>query len=163
MLESTSTLKRWLFRTTVVNKAGAMTSIASTFSNHGISIDSIVGHGAEETPGDSGTVLVTCRCSDPEKEVLSREIKRLSKVLQLEEHVYREDYLRKGAMLLIKPGTDISHLIGANGAVNWELIKDEIIGHTYFLSGPPYLVDPIIDELLADGLLLDIVYAVITL
>ena len=163
MVEPSASPGRWLFRATVANKAGAMTSIASAFSNRGISIDSIVGHGAEETPGDTGTVLVTFRCTEEEKEILSREIRRLSKVLRLEEHVYREDYLRKGVILLIKPEATDSHLMESNKAVTWELIKDELIGRTYFLSGPPYQVDPIVERLIADGSVLDVVYAIVTL
>lgn len=163
-MESPSESKgRWLLRATVVNKAGAMTSIASAFSNRGISIDSLVGHGADETPGDTGTVLVVFRCTEEEKEVLSREVRRLSKVIRLEEHVYREDYLRKGAVLLLRPEATEQRLLTPDQTVTWELIKDELIGRTYFLSGPPHQVDPIIEDLLADGLVLDIVYAIVTL
>ena len=45
---------RWVFRAHVVDRAGALTSIASAFSNEGVSIDTIVGHGFEERAGVDG-------------------------------------------------------------------------------------------------------------
>jgi len=153
---------RWLFRAIVVNKVGAMTSIASAFSNRGISIDSIVAHGSEGTPGERGTVVITFRCTAPEKERVRREIERLSKVIRLEEHVYLQDYLRKGVVLLVKPDPRAARMIESNTSVTWDLIKDESIGRTYFIAGAPNQVDPLIDDLLAADLAVDIVYAIVT-
>jgi hypothetical protein len=154
---------RWLFRAIVVNKVGAMTSIASAFSNRGISVDSIVAHGSEETPGETGTVLITFRCAEEDKEKVRREVERLSKVIRLEEHVYLQDYLRKGAVLLVKPDPRAIDLIESHKDVSWDLIKDESIGRTYFIAGAPNQVDPVIESLLAADLVLDVVYAIITI
>jgi hypothetical protein len=154
---------RWLFRAIVVNKVGAMTSIASAFSNRGISVDSVVAHGSEETPGEAGTVLITFRCAEEDKEKVRREVERLSKVIRLEEHVYLQDYLRKGAVLLVKPDARAIDLIESHKDVSWDLIKDESIGRTYFIAGAPNQVDPVIDSLLAHDLVLDVVYATITI
>lgn len=154
---------RWLFRAIVINKVGAMTSIASAFSNRGISVDSIVAHGSEETPGETGTVLITFRCAEEDKEKVRREVERLSKVIRLEEHVYLQDYLRKGAVLLVKPDPRAIDLIESHKDVSWDLIKDESIGRTYFIAGAPNQVDPVIESLLAADLALDVVYAIITI
>jgi len=154
---------RWLFRAIVVNKVGAMTSIASAFSNRGISIDSVVAHGSEETPTDTGTVLITFRCNEADKEKVRREVERLTKVIRLEEHVYLQDYLRKGAVLLVKPEARAFEIIESNAGVTWDLIKDESIGRTYFIAGAPNQVDPLVEALLAAGLVADIVYAIITI
>jgi acetolactate synthase small subunit len=154
---------RWLFRATVVDKAGAMTSIASAFSNRGVSIDSIVAHGAQETPGATGSVVITFRCGEAEKEKLRRELQRLSKVIELDEHVYLQDYLREGAVLLVKPDPKAFELVENNYAVMWDLIKNESIGRTYFVAGAPNQVDPLVDDLLEAELLADIVYAIITI
>jgi hypothetical protein len=154
---------RWLFRAIVINKVGAMTSIASAFSNRGISVDSIVAHGSEETPGETGTVLITFRCAEEDKEKVRREVERLSKVIRLEEHVYLQDYLRKGAVLLVKPDPRAIDLIESHRDVSWDLIKDESIGRTYFIAGAPNQVDPVIESLLAADLALDVVYAIITI
>jgi len=154
---------RWLFRAIVINKVGAMTSIASAFSNRGISVDSIVAHGSEETPGETGTVLITFRCAEEDKEKVRREVERLSKVIRLEEHVYLQDYLRKGAVLLVKPDPRAIDLIESHKDVSWDLIKAESIGRTYFIAGAPNQVDPVIESLLAADLALDVVYAIITI
>jgi acetolactate synthase small subunit len=55
-------MKHWFFRVWVRDRAGALTSIASAFSNRGISIESVVGHGADPTAGCDGTVLVAFTC-----------------------------------------------------------------------------------------------------
>jgi len=154
---------RWLFRAIVVNKAGAMTSIASAFSNRGISMDSIVAHGSEETPTDTGTVLITFRCTEADKEKVRREIERLSKVIRLEEHVYLQDYLRKGAVLLVKSDPAAAKMVESTKGITWDVIKDESIGRTYFIAGPPNQMDPLIEALLAAELVVDIVYAIITI
>ena len=154
---------RWLFRVIAVNKPGAMTSIASAFSNRGVSIDSIVAHGSEETPDENGTVVITFRCSEEDKEKVRREIERLSKVIRVEEHVYLQDYLRKGAVLLVAPDPEAFRMVESAENVNWDLIKDESIGRTYFVAGAPNQVDPLIESLLAADLVLDIVYAIITI
>ena len=162
-MTTSDTEHRWLFRAIVVNKVGAMTSIASAFSNRGISVDSIVAHGSEETPSETGTVLITFRCAEEDKETVRREVERLSKVIRLEEHVYLQDYLRKGAVLLVKPDPRAIDLIESHQDVSWDLIKDESIGRTYFIAGAPNQVDPVIESLLAAGLALDVVYATITI
>jgi len=155
--------QRWLFRATVADRAGAITSIAAAFSNRGISIDSVVAHGAEETPGGDGVVVVTFRSSEEEKEKVRREVERLPKVRRLDEHVYLQDYLRKGAVLLVKPEAAAFRIVEESPGVTCDLIKDESIGRTYFIAGAPNQVDPVIERLLSDGLLVDIVYAIMTL
>jgi acetolactate synthase small subunit len=162
-MSATANQHRWLFRVIAVNKPGAMTSIASAFSNRAVSIDSIVAHGSEETPDDSGTVVITFRCSEEDKEKVRREIERLSKVIRVEEHVYLQDYLRKGAVLLVKPDPEAFRAVESAEKVSWDLIKDESIGRTYFIAGAPNQIDPLIEGLLDANLVLDIVYAIITI
>jgi len=155
--------QRWLFRATVADRAGALTSIAAAFSNRGINIDSIVAHGAEETPGGTGAVVVTFRGTEEEKEKVRREVARLPKVRRLDEHVYLQDYLRKAAVMLVKPEQAALRIVEGSGGVTCDLIKDESVGRTYFIAGPPNQVDPVIESLLSDGFLVDIVYTIIAL
>ena len=44
-MPESSEKKHWVFRVGVADRAGALTSIASAFSNRGISIETVVGHG----------------------------------------------------------------------------------------------------------------------
>ncbi|MCK7502728.1 MAG: ACT domain-containing protein [Desulfobacterales bacterium] len=67
----------WVFRAHVVDRAGALTSIASAFSNEGVSIDTVVGHGSEAKAGTDGSVVLTFCCSHEEKDRMVRKIKRL--------------------------------------------------------------------------------------
>ena len=56
--------RHWVFRARVLDRAGALTSIASAFSNEGISIDTVVGHGLEAQAGVDGSVVMTFWCKD---------------------------------------------------------------------------------------------------
>ncbi|MCK4803207.1 MAG: hypothetical protein KAT88_01565, partial [Spirochaetes bacterium] len=58
---------KWVFRAHVVDRAGSLTSIASAFSNEGISIDTVVGHGFEEKASVDGSVVLTFNCTEKEK------------------------------------------------------------------------------------------------
>ena len=96
----TDTEKRhWVFRAHVLDRAGALTSIASAFSNEGISIDTVVGHGLEAHAGVDGSVVMTFWCDAREKDIMVRKIRRLSKVTGLEEHPYESQSLRKSAIV----------------------------------------------------------------
>ena len=46
----------WVFRVHVVDRAGALTSIASAFSNEGINIGTVVGHGLGVVFGALGAI-----------------------------------------------------------------------------------------------------------
>ena len=50
--------RQWVFRAHVLDRAGALTSIASAFSNEGISIDTVVGHGFEKRAHVDGSVEI---------------------------------------------------------------------------------------------------------
>ena len=90
MSDNISENSHWVFRAHVIDRAGALTSIASAFSNEGVSIDTVVGHGFEERAGVDGSVILTFYCSELEKDVMVRKVKRLSKVRQLEDVNARE-------------------------------------------------------------------------
>ena len=106
---------RWVFRAHVLDRAGALTSIASAFSNEGVSIDTMVGHGFEERAGVDGSVVLTFYCSEADKDKMVRKVKRLSKVIQLEEHPYESQSLRKSALILCQPGIEAVRRGGRNG------------------------------------------------
>ena len=72
--------QHWVFRAHVADRAGALTSIASAFSNEGISIDTVVGHGTDERTLVGGSVVLTFYCTEEEKDIMVRKIRRLSKV-----------------------------------------------------------------------------------
>ncbi|TFG59293.1 MAG: ACT domain-containing protein, partial [Spirochaetales bacterium] len=91
--------KHWVFRAHVIDRAGALTSIASAFSNEGISIDTIVGHGFERSAAVDGSVVLTCFCTEEEMDTMVRKVKRLSKVKQLQQHPYDSQSLRKSVLL----------------------------------------------------------------
>ena len=93
--------QHWVFRAHVADRAGALTSIASAFSNEGISIDTVVGHGTEERTLVGGSVVLTFYCTEDEKDVMVRKVKRLSKVAGLEEHPYESQSLRKSAIVSV--------------------------------------------------------------
>jgi len=153
----------WVFRAHVVDRAGALTSIASAFSNEGVSIDTVVGHGFEERAGVDGSVILTFYCNEQEKDVMVRKVKRLSKVIQLEEHSYDSQSLRKSVIILADRELKPRDVVGETAFLTSELIGADANGWTYLLAGSPNDLDPILERLETDGLVKDIVYSVLGL
>jgi len=155
--------QHWFFRIWVRDRAGALTSIASAFSNRGISIESVVGHGADPTAGCDGTVLVAFTCHKGDKDAMMRVIDRLSKVDKVEEHPYLGDYLRKTAVVKTRRELGPRDLATDTKFLTCEAMHNDSTGWTYFLGGPPNELDPILHELKEARVLLDQVYSITAL
>ena len=153
----------WIFRAHVLDRAGALTSIASAFSNEGVSIDTVVGHGFEERAGVDGSVVLTFCCSEQEKDKMVRKVKRLSKVIALEEHPYDSQHLRKSAVVLTARRLRPSDVAGQTSFLTSEVVKEDADGWTYLLAGSPSELDPILERLEAEGIVKDIVYSILGL
>lgn len=156
-------LRHWVFRAHVMDRAGALTSIASAFSNEGISIDTVVGHGLEEHAGVDGSVVMTFRCSEREKDIMVRKVRRLSKVTGLEEHPYDSQNLRKSAIVTTSRRLAPRDVAGDQTFLTCELIDPGSEEWTYFLAGSPRELDPILEVLATGGVIKDIVYSVVGL
>ena len=152
----------WVFRAHVVDRAGALTSIASAFSNEGVSIDTVVGHGFEERAGVDGSVVLTFYCSEADKDKMVRKVKRLSKVTQLEEHAYESQSLRKSAIVLATRELKPQDVVGEKAFLTSELVREDAAGLTYFLAGSPSDLDPVLERLETDKVITDIVYSVLS-
>ncbi|MBM4032758.1 MAG: ACT domain-containing protein [Planctomycetes bacterium] len=155
--------KHWVFRVGVADRAGALTSIASAFSNRGISIDTVVGHGAAYGATHDGTVVVTFWCTEAEKDEIVRVVKRLSKVTYLEEHAYDSESLRKSALLHTTRRLTPRDVAGRETFLTCELMRHERGIYTYFVAGPPSEFDPIVTQFAEEGILKDVVYSVVGL
>jgi len=155
--------RRWVFRAHVVDRAGALTSIASAFSNEGISIDTVVGHGIEARAGVDGSVVMTCWCNEQEKDIMVRKVRRLSKVTGLEEHLYESQNLRKSAIITANRKLAPRDVAGEQTFLTCELVNQNAGAYTYFLAGSPSELDPVLERLETSGCVTDIVYSVIGL
>ena len=155
--------RHWVFRAHVYDRAGALTSIASAFSNEGISIDTVIGHGLEERAGIDGSVVMTFRCSQEEKDIMVRKIRRLSKVKSLEEHPYQSQNLRKSAIIRTVRKLVPRDVAGENSFLTSELVNSGPEGYTFFLAGSPSELDPVLIRLETEGVLSDLVYSIIGL
>jgi len=153
----------WVFRAHVMDRAGALTSIASAFSNEGISIDTVVGHGFEERAGVDGSVVITFCCGEEEKDIMARKIKRLTKVIQLEEHRYDSQKLRKSVIVLSTRRLKPADVAGDESFLTCELVHNDTNGWTHFLAGSPSELDPILERLETSGVVKDIVYSIVGL
>ena len=153
----------WVFRAHVVDRSGALTSIASAFSNEGVSIDTVVGHGFEERAGVDGSVVLTFCCSEDEKNVMVRKVKRLSKVIALTEHAYEAAYLRKSVITSTNRKLTPHDVAGEADFLTSELVNSGPQGWTYLLAGAPTELDPILANLESEGVVQDIVYSVLSL
>ena len=154
--------RHWVFRAHVVDRAGALTSIASAFSNEGISIDTVVGHGTDERTLVGGSVVLTFFCTEEEKDVMVRKVKRLSKVSGLEEHAYVSQSLRKSAIVSTVRALKPRDVAGEESFLTCELVKKDVL-HTYFLAGSPSELDQVLGRLAAEGIIRDIVYSIVGL
>lgn len=157
-----SNRQHWVFRAHVVDRAGALTSIASAFSNEGISIDTVVGHGTEQRTAVDGSVVLTFFCTEDEKDVMVRKVKRLSKVSALEEHPYESQSLRKSAIVSTTRELKPRDVAGDESFLTCEIVKKEALW-TYFLAGSPSELDQIIGRLAKAGAVKDIVYSIVGL
>lgn len=155
--------KHWVFRVGVADRAGALTSIASSFSNRGISIDTVVGHGATYAARHDGAVVVTFWCTEPEKDEIVRVVQRLSKVTYLEEHPYDSETLRKSAVLHTTRRLTPRDVAGREAFLTCELMKEERGVYTYFVAGSPSELDPVLARFAEEGILEDVVYSVVGL
>jgi hypothetical protein len=153
----------WVFRAEIQDRAGALTSIASAFSNEGINVGTIVGHGGVEKASTAGSVVLTFWCSESAKDELVRKIRRLSKVLSLEERPYESQSLRKSAIVLTMRRLNPRDVVGATTFLTSELVKNDCQGWTYFLAGSPHELDPVLERLEEEGVIKDKVYSIIGL
>ena len=156
-------MNHWVFRAHVLDRAGALTSIASAFSNEGVSIDTVVGHGSEALAGTDGSVVLTFCCSEEEKDKMVRKIRRLSKVTKLEEHPYESQSLRKSAMILVTRQLKPADVVGETSFLTSELIKAGANEWVYLLAGSPSDLDPVLARLETAGLVKDLIYSVLSL
>ena len=153
----------WVFRAHVVDRAGALTSIASAFSNEGVSIDTVVGHGFEERAGVDGSVVLTFCCSQHMKDVMVRKVRRLSKVISLAEHPYEAAHLRKSAIILTNRRLTPRDVAGEEKFLTTEVVDNDTHGWTYFVAASPSELDPVLESLETAGVVKDIVYSVLSL
>ena len=153
--------KHWVFRVGVADRAGALTSIASAFSNRGISVETVVGHGTAYPGAPGGAVVATFWCSESEKDAIVRVVARLSKVTSLEEHPYESGSLRKSALVRVARPLAPPDVAGRETFLTCELVKSERGTFTYFLAGSPSELDPVLARFVDQGILTDIVYSVI--
>ncbi len=154
--------QHWVFRAHVADRAGALTSIASAFSNEGISIDTVVGHGTEERTLVGGSVVLTFYCTEQEKDVMVRKVKRLSKVAELEEHPYESQSLRKSAIVSVTRKLKPRDVAGDESFLTCEMVKKEA-PWSYYLAGSPSELDQILARLAKEGIVKDIVYSIVGL
>jgi len=153
--------KHWVFRVGVADRAGALTSIASAFSNRGLSIETVVGHGAAYPGASGGAVITTFWCTEQEKDEIVRVVSRLSKVISLEEHPYESEMLRKSALVRVTRRLNPPDVAGRETFLTCELVGQERGVYQYFLAGSPSELDPILGRFVEEGILTDIVFSVL--
>jgi len=153
--------KHWVFRVGVADRAGALTSIASAFSNRGISIETVVGHGTAYPGAPGGAVVVTFWCDEAEKDEIVRVVGRLSKVTAIEEFPYESESLRKSALVRVSRRLLPPDVAGREAFLTCERLGEHRGVITYFLAGSPCELDPVLGRLAEQGVLQDIVYSVI--
>jgi acetolactate synthase small subunit len=152
--------RHWVFRAHVVDRAGALTSIASAFSNRGVNIQTVVGHGAEGEAAHEGTVVMTFRSTESQKDMMARVVRRLSKVVGLEERPYDSKTLRKSAVIRVSRRLAPRDVAGEETFLTCEPMSQDADSYVYFLAGAPSELDPVLHRLDVAGVVQDIVYTI---
>ena len=154
------TTPRWVFRVEVQDRPGAMTSIASAFSNEGINLDTIAAHGAPSHVETTGTVVVTFHATEDDQEKMARKVKRLVKVLRLEMHPYTSTFVRKSALIVTSRPLDSNEIpVG----ITHEPLPTSQDQHAYFMTGAPSTLDALMDRLEESNTIQDLVYTVLAM
>ncbi len=163
MKKKKSEKSHWVFRVHLIDRTGALTSIASAFSNEGINIGTIVGHGIEEKTVVEGSVVITFYCSREDKDKMVRKVQKLSKVTELEERPYDSHTLRKSVIMLANRQLLPHDVAGKESFLTCELVNSDTRGWTYFLAGSPSDLDPVLLKLETSKVVKDIVYSIVSL
>ena len=153
--------RHWVIRLGVADRAGALTSVSSAFSNRGVTIETIVGHGMAFPDAPGGTVVVTFRCSPRDKDEIVRVVRRLNKVHTLEERAYESENLRKSAVVCTSRRLAPRDVAGVEAFLTCELMSQPRGEWRYFLAGSPSELDPVLARFVEEGILTDVVFSVI--
>ena len=113
------------------------------------------------TLGVDGNVVLTFCCTAEEKDRMVRKIRRLSKVVALEEHPYESELLRKSALIRSTRRLTPGDVAGETSFLTSELVKQDAHGWIYFLAGSPSELDPVLERLETAGIVTDIVYSIL--
>ena len=90
-----------------------------------------------------------------------RKVRRLSKVIALEEHPYESQNLRKSVIIAASRRLTPRDVAGETSFLTCELVKTDVTGFIYFLAGSPSELDPVLERLELAGIVTDIVYAIV--
>lgn len=151
---------RWVFVIRLWDRPGALAAVASVFSDRGISLESIVGHGAFVETG-KGTIVVSFTATDRKKQMALRTLERLSRVISVSEYTYESPNLRKTALVHLRRGFP-ANLLKSQGVVS-EPIGSDSESEIFLLAGLPATLDEVLHRLEDSNVLMDSVYAVIAL
>lgn len=149
--------ERWVFVIKVHDKPGALTSIASVFSNRGVSVDTTLGSSAVSVLDAPSTIVLSFRATERKKETLLRIIARLQHVVQVEAYPYIARELRSIAIARViaeEKHSDLPH------GVQSEIISERGDTKTILLTGSTQAVDKAVRSLREHGSLLDVVTTV---
>jgi acetolactate synthase small subunit len=149
---------QWVLVVKVLNKSGAVTAVASVFSNRGVSLEAIVGSGIAATTEEDGRLILRFHATERKKTMLQRALERLSKVVQVEAYGYDDPRLRSVAVV------KASSLAGVD--LNADAIQTETIAQTdeeqtVLLTGATIAVEQVIETLRQRSQLVDVVMAAI--
>lgn len=152
--------RRWIFVIRLWDRPGALAAMASVFSDRGISLESIVGHGAAVESG-KGIIVVSFTATDRKKQMALRALERLSRVISVSEYTYESPNLRKTALVHLRRGFP-ANLLKSQGVVS-ELIGSDSENEIFLLAGLPATLDEVLERLEESKVLVDSVYSVIAL
>lgn len=136
-----TTLKRRVFLIRTLNRPGVLTSVASVFSDRGVSLEDTVGGG--DGAAEEVRLIVGFRAGDATAGRLLRSLRRLERVLAVEERPFDAADLRAVASVRLKPAAADAPVAAD---VHAERVSRDDTGSVYLLSGPTLAVERTVEE-----------------
>ena len=149
--------QRWIFVITIIRKPGVLNSISGVFASWGISLE-IAMLNAGDTEGSDGIVILSFACSKRKREILERNIGRLSRVSQLKSYPYETEELRMIAACTVKNTCVLKE--GDNISIEQHPRKDE--ARLVYLSGTVRDVDAYLSPMVSGKEIIEMVRTILT-
>ena len=150
----------WVMLLKVENRPGALTAIATAFSNRGISVPVILGSGVESNDGVGNNILLSFRSTERKRRTMERTLGRMKRVREVHVFSWDDERIRSLAVLQLSPSPRLANLPGGLFA---ETISLDDESRTTLLVGRPSQVESAVEDLREAGELRDLVQALLAL
>lgn len=151
--------KRWVFAARIHDYAGAVTAVASVFSNRGVSVEMTLGSTLGAAAPDAIGLFYVFQATEARMKALLRTVARLSVVISVESYHFDSPSLRAVAIARIDPRLSPDEPSPADSPAGESILRVPVErredDETWLLMAGPRQVMSCLDRLRAAGALAD--------